>query len=127
MNEEALGFIPDEVIAAIKAFDNDYLAEVLRLWDCDLRDWHNPCTMIFRFESDDVLVWNEQGSLREKIGAVAESNLETPIPDTIRASIEADVCLCWLHDRSYSELIGSKNVCNHLLNSLTQSASHTQD
>lgn len=127
MNEEALIFIPNDAIATIKAFDNDYLAEVLRLWDCYRNDWHDPCTIIFRFESDDILVWNEQGSLRGKVGAVAESNLETSTPDVIKASIETDTCLCWLHDRSYSKLIGSTNVCNYLLDSVTQSISRTQD
>ncbi len=127
MNEKALIFIPDDIFVAIKAFDNDYLAEVLRLWNCDLGDWHDPCTMIFRFESNDILVWNEQSFLRGKVGAVVESNLETSTPDAIKASIETDTCLCWLHDRSYNKLIGSTNVCNYLLDSVTPIISHTQD
>lgn len=70
MSEESLIFIPDDVTAAFKAFDDDYLAEVLRLWDCDLKDWRDPYTTIFRFETDDIMVWSEGGVLRFQIGAI---------------------------------------------------------
>ena len=39
MTEETAITIPDDMRAAFMAFDDDYLADVLRLWDCDLGDW----------------------------------------------------------------------------------------
>lgn len=127
MIEETAITIPDDVRIAFTGFDDDYLADVLRLWDCDLREWHDPLVMIFRFETDDIIIWHEEGSLKCKVGAVAEYDLETSIPNTIRASIGAESCLCWLYDRTYSESMGSSNVCSALLNSLVQSSSYAQD
>lgn len=42
MTEETAITIPDDVRAAFMAFDDDYLADVLRLWDYDLKCWHDP-------------------------------------------------------------------------------------
>lgn len=47
MTEETAITIPDDVRTAFMAFDDDYLAAVLRLWDCDLRDWCDPVATIF--------------------------------------------------------------------------------
>ena len=127
MTEETAITIPDDMRAAFMAFDDDYLADVLRLWDCDLGDWCESFAIILRFETDDVIVWLEEGILKCEAGAVAESNLETSIPHTIRASIGADACLCWLYDRAFSDLIGASDVCSDLLCSLTKRASRAQD
>ena len=54
MTEETAITIPDDVRAAFMAFDDDYLADVLRLWDYDLKCWHDPYMIVFRFESDEV-------------------------------------------------------------------------
>ena len=127
MTEETAITIPDDMRAAFMAFDDDYLADVLRLWDCDLGDWCESFAIILRFETDDVIVWLEEGILKCEAGAVAESDLETSIPHPIRASIGADACLCWLYDRAFSDLIGSSDVCSDLLCSLTKRASRAQD
>ena len=127
VTEEAAITIPDDVRAAFMAFDDDYLADVLRLWDCDLKCWHEPLAVIFRFESDDIIVWFEKGSLKCTVGTVVESCLETSIPNAIKASIGAGACLCWLFDRTYSESIGSSNVCSALLKSLVQGGLYAKD
>ena len=46
MTEETAITIPDDVRAAFMAFDDDYLADVLRLWDCDLKCWHDPYMIV---------------------------------------------------------------------------------
>lgn len=127
MTEETAIAIPDDARAVLMAFDDDYLADVLRLWDCDRKDWCESFAIILRFETDDVIVWLEEGFLKCEAGAVTESDLETSIPNTIRASVGADACLCWLYDRAYNDLIGSSDVCNDLLCSLTKRASRAQD
>lgn len=59
MTEETAMIIPDDVRAVLMEFDADYLADAFRLWDCNLKDWYDPFAVVFRFEKDDVLVWNE--------------------------------------------------------------------
>ena len=48
MTEETAITIPDDMRAAFMAFDDDYLADVLRLWDCDLGDWCESFAIILR-------------------------------------------------------------------------------
>lgn len=109
--------IPDDVCAAVMAFDDDYLADALRLWDCDLKDWHDSIAMIFRFESDDVLIWRENKALRCRRGAVNDRDDASFIPSSIKATIDKESCLCWISDSSYNALIGETMTSQRLLSS----------
>lgn len=115
MTEETTITIPDDVRAAFMALYDDYLADVLRLWDCDLKRWHEPFAMLFRFETDDIMVWCENEALRHSLGAVGDGNVSDHLPETVKASIKPDACLCWLRDKSYGEIIGSTMVSGELL------------
>lgn len=117
MTEEIAIAIPDDVRAALMEFDDDYLAGVLRLWDCDLKCWHDPVAMIFRFESDDVLIWREDKVLRCRRGAVSDRDAASFIPSSIKAAIDKESCLCWISDSSYNALIGETMASQRLLSS----------
>lgn len=70
MSNEVLPFISNEIVELFEEFDDDFLADVFRVWDCDTQDWYDGTTTVFRFEGDDLLVWNEMGGLKAMRGAV---------------------------------------------------------
>lgn len=115
MTEETAITIPDDVRAAFMAFEDDYLADVLRLWDCDLKRWHDPCMVVFRFENDDLLIWREMNTIRCKKGAVDATTTRSSIPEHVEASIDVDACLCWLPDGTYNDFIGLTGTTHDLL------------
>ncbi len=115
MTEVTAITIPDDVRSTFIAFDNDYLADVLRLWDCDLGDWHDSHATIFRFESDDVMVWLDEKVLMCCHGAFNNDAILDCLPHIIKTGIDVDACLCWLRDKHYDELIGSTHVSFGLL------------
>lgn len=106
MTEVTAITIPDDVRAAIMAFDDDYLADVFRVWNCDTQNWFDRTTAIFRFENDDLLVWREMGCLKVKQGAVATQN-------AIEAQSES--CLIWMSDPTFTDLFGKKGLSSDLL------------
>lgn len=120
MIEETAITIPDDVRTAFMAFDDDYLADVLRLWDCNLRDWHEPIAMIFRFETDDVMVWCETNTMRCQKGAIDTTTTKSSILEKVEASIDIDACLCWLPDGSCSDYIGLTGITHDLLQVATR-------
>lgn len=109
MTEETAITIPDDVRAAFLAFDDDYLADVFRVWNCDTQNWFDSTTAIFRFENDDLLVWCEMGYLKAKQGAVGTQN-------AIEA--ESEDCLIWMPDPTFSDLFGEKVLSSTLLERL---------
>lgn len=106
MTKETAITIPDDVRDALMAFDDDYLADVMRPWDCYSQDWFDNTTTIFRFENDDLLVWCEVDCLKAKQGAVVTQNtIET----------ESESCLIWMSDPTFSDLFGVKGLSSALL------------
>lgn len=122
MTEETAITISDDVRAAFMAFDDDFLADVLRLWDCDLKRWHEPITIIFRFENSDVLVWQAADTVKCKEGAIDNTTARCPFPQSIEASIGPDACLCWLSDSSFSDFIGLTEITHELLQAVRRQA-----
>lgn len=118
MTKETAIAIPDDVCSAFAAFDDDYLADVLRLWDCDLKCWHDPYMIVFRFESEDVMVWCESSVLRHYAGAVDTSALAGAFPKAVMTGIDSDACLCWLRDTRFNSYIGSAGTSSDLLMSI---------
>lgn len=115
MTEEIAITIPYDVRAALGVFDDDYLADVLRLWDCDLRDWHDSHATIFRFESDDVMVWLEDSVLMCSQGAFDNDVSLGFISHKVKTGTDEDTCQCWLRDKHYNDLVGSTHVSFVLL------------
>lgn len=115
MTEVTATTIPDDMRTAFMAFDEDYLADVLRLWDCDFKCWHDSHATIFRFESDDVMVWLDEKVLMCCHGAFDNEVSLGCLPHRVKAGIDMDSCLCWLRDKHYDELIGSTHVSFDLL------------
>ena len=100
---------PDDVRTAFAAFDDDYLADVFRVWNCDTQNWFDSTTTVFRFENDDLLVWCELDCLKAKQGAVGT-----------QTAIEADSedCLIWISDQTFADLFGEKALSSTLLERL---------
>ena len=76
MSKEVLPFISNEVAESFAAFDDDVLAYVLRLWDCDAQDWSDDHMIVFRFENDDLLVnaWITENSENVKVKEIVFNN-----------------------------------------------------
>lgn len=113
MSNEALPFISNDVVRIFEEFDSDCLADVLRIWDCDSQEWHDGATTIFRFETDDLLVWNVQGGLRAERGAVDTQSFQ------LRSLVgtSEDSCFAWRSDSSFANLIGRAALSATLLES----------
>lgn len=113
MCNEVLPFIGNEVAALFEEFDGDCLADVFRVWDCDAQDWHDGTTTVFRFESDDLLVWNVMGGLRVRRGAVNTQAFQLGS----LVGVSEDSCVTWRSDRSFANLIGRAALSATLLQS----------
>ncbi|WP_251213061.1 hypothetical protein [Adlercreutzia murintestinalis] len=113
MSNEVLPFISNEVVELFEEFDDDYLADVFRVWDCDAQNWQNGTTVVFRFENDDLLVWNVMGGLKAKRGAVDTQKFQ--LGALIGASEES--CIAWRSDSSFADLIGRAALSATLLES----------
>jgi hypothetical protein len=113
MSNEVLPFISNEVVELFEGFDNDYLADVLRVWDCDNQEWFDGAATVFRFESDDLLVWNIMGGLRVKRGAVDTQSFQ----QKSLIGVAEDRCVAWRPDSSFGDLIGRAALSATLLES----------
>lgn len=87
-------------------FDEDILADVLRLWDCDAQDWSYDRKIVFRFENDNLLVWNELGELKARRG---------PVDTAAKPQHEEEACLSWRPDTSFGAYIGRAELSSALL------------
>lgn len=117
MSNEVLTYISDETQSLFEEFNEDYLADVLRVWDCYAQEWFDAFITVFRFESDDLLVWNESGALKARKGSVLTDRFDK---EAFPFSIEdADIldCLSWNLDESYGEHIGRAAISAALLES----------
>lgn len=113
MSNEVLPFISNEVVGLFEEFDGDYLADVIRLWDCDTQDWYDNTTAVFRFESDDLFVWNEMGGLKVKRGPVDTQVFQ----QESLVGMPEDSCVVWRPDKSFANLIGRAALSAILLES----------
>ncbi|WP_278854220.1 hypothetical protein [Gordonibacter pamelaeae] len=111
MSNEVLPFISNEVVELFEEFDDDYLADVLRPWDCDAQDWLDHTTTVFRFENDDLLVWNEMGGLKAMRGIVDTQSFDA----SLLAPGTKDACLVWRVDAAFGDLVGTIELSATLL------------
>lgn len=114
MSDEVQIHIPEEMGDAIREFDNVYLADVLRLWDCYKQAWHDNYTMVCRFENNDYLVYVDANGLNCKVGPIDTSEIDDSLLELIGVNAN-EACLCWRHDDRYNRFIGFKKVGMELL------------
>lgn len=110
--------ISHETSELLKEFDSEYLADVLRVWDCDSQEWYDETTTVLRFENDDLLIWSEDGVMRARRGAVPNGLLDQETYVLIHSDSE-NHCLCWLPDSSYPAQLGCSHQCKVILGMLS--------
>lgn len=111
MSNEAQLFISNEVVELFEEIDDDCLADVLRVWDCDNQEWLDGTTTVFRLETDDLLVWNAMGSPRAERGAVDTQAFQHA---ALNGASE-DSCLARRSDPPFSDYIGKTALSATLL------------
>lgn len=82
----------------------DYLADILKVWDCYEQDWVVSAPLILRFENADVVVEHEK-NVPSKV-TMANSGEEELISELVNGDLGVDRCLCWLHADGYGDYIG---------------------
>lgn len=107
--------IPDETLAVFEEFEQDYLADVFRIWDCYAQDWADPFVTLFRFESDDVLVWCDNGRLHYRIGPIDTNTTARQIPVSFDIENADTSCLAWVSDPGFSDYLGQQSNAQNLL------------
>ena len=86
----------------------DYLADVLCVWDCYEQEWVEKAPVILRFEKMDVLIQRPSIDGDAKL-AVPTAGSEIDYPESGKTcNASADSCACWRRADHYSFLIGRK-------------------
>ena len=115
MSNEVQPDISNVVVALLEELDNDFLADVLRLWDCETQDWYGRYPMVLRFESNDVLLWQDRAEINARTGAVDTSALDVLLPNALDPALTRNRCLSWRFASDYANLIGEKGLSTKLL------------
>ena len=89
--------ISDEALTVLELPEEDYLADVFRLWDCYTQEWIEPAAVLLRFESDDVLIWSDNEARQCKIGPVDAYHITNEDLFRLGFNAEDNPCLAWLH------------------------------
>ena len=113
MCNEKPSYIPDETRAALCELRDDYLADVLRVWDCNEQKWADDPVWVLRFESDDLLVWKDGDALHCKRGSVDTDDTKMLWQERalgMHQDIDVDACFCWRPDVAQSCFIGEKGA-----------------
>ena len=83
----------------LRRFQNDFLVDMFRIWDCYAQGWIENSPILLRFESDDVVFrMNDNGPCEFKFGAVDTSTAIEP-NDPTNPNGE---CLCWLRAKDFA-------------------------
>lgn len=108
----------------------DYLADVLRVWNCDEGRWMGSTPIVLRFENEDVLVRAStpdpddlhfvkiasyapiSGAICTRTSGGNGNESDEVDEESIRLwhydqASEQD-CLCWRRDKTFSSLVGLK-------------------
>lgn len=115
MNKDTLRQIPHLVKELFSGMSDDYLADVLRPWDCYSQQWADDHMHLFRFESDDMLIWLSDGVLQAERGAVDTSVFEPTNRIATKKDPAEDMCLCWVKDGSFKGIIGTRPMLDDLI------------
>lgn len=121
MSNEALPSIGSDIAVLIKGLDDEFLADVPRLWDCDAQDWFGESVIVFRFENEDLLVWRDDGKLHAHKGAVDTASFDPSILPMLHLVDSRETCLVWRPDPSCADCLGERALSRILLASLLRS------
>ncbi|MEQ3363429.1 hypothetical protein [Raoultibacter massiliensis] len=110
MTSEAQTNTSDVLHEAFCKFDDDYLADVLRPWDCYEQDWYDNKTVLYRFESDDLLAREMPSGLLYEIGPIDTDAFDMRLVVESKPESASDTCVCWRHAAGYENLIGTKSI-----------------
>ena len=114
-----------------KKQQEDYLADVLRVWNCNEGRWMGSTPIVLRFENEDVLVRSStpdptdlhfvklaanapiSGAMCARTHGGKDNNEsdETGVEDISRWHYDQENeqdCLCWRRDKTFSSLVGLK-------------------
>lgn len=87
----------------------DYLADVLMVWDCYEQAWVEEAPIILRFESVDVLMQRPEGISNDTDLSFIALGSEAEILESEKAcEAYIDACICWRRAEGLSFLIGRK-------------------
>lgn len=103
-----------EITNAIASFDDDCLADVFRPWDCYKQEWYDESTAIYRFDTNDCLVFEDGEDIGFKVSPIDTSYFEESFLKLIGAGKD-EACLCWRRDENYRSLIGTNKAGIELL------------
>lgn len=81
----------------LSRFNDDYLVDVFRVWDCYEQEWVADSPILLRFEEDDALVFIRGEKIIETVFGPVDNAVA--IVKGAETTSE-DQCLCWLRVRS---------------------------
>lgn len=104
----------------VKAAGNveDYLADVISVWDCYGGCWRKGAPVILRFESQDVWVDADAGvafALRTKGGSIVSGNA---VERDFATDASEDDCLAWRTVPGLGAIVGRRRSVRQTLASL---------
>ncbi len=87
----------------------DYLADVLMVWDCYEQAWVEEAPVILRFENVDVLIQRPDDISNDTALSFLAQGFEAEILESEKAcEAYIDACICWRRVEDISFLIGHK-------------------
>lgn len=87
----------------------DYLADVLCVWDCYEQAWVEEAPVILRFENVDVLIQRPDDISNDTALSFLALGSEAEILESEKAcEAYIDACICWRRAEDLSFLIGRK-------------------
>lgn len=110
MSKSEFESIPEDLEIAYQLFAEDYLADVLRPWDCYAQDWHNDHTILYRFEKNDLLIYKSNHQTFYRIGPIDTSTFGQEMLSIIGINEWDAVCLSWNYADDLKKLIGRKGL-----------------
>lgn len=108
------------LVEALKRFDDDELVDVYKVWDCDNQNWAANNVILFRFESNDLLVLKGSDEFQFRILPVDTSCFDQSVMDSSYVDAN-ESCLCWRLVDTFADLIGNNYVGLELAKRLSQS------
>ena len=110
MSNEVLPFINNEVVELLEEFDDDYLADVFRIWDYDAQDWCGNYPILFRFEKNDLILRNNAGEFSARTGSIDTIDSTGAMRETAEKK-----GVCWRRDSAWSGAIGMTSATHLIL------------
>lgn len=120
MNNNSIAKDQNSLIKVLERFDDDELVDVFKIWDCGNQTWTEENVILFRFESNDLLLLENENAFRFRIMPVDTSYFDQSFMDSSLSDID-EPCLCWRIVAAFADLIGNNRVGPELAKRLSQS------